>query len=140
MHQASSNCNISYYFDIENDTIYFTVYAFLDKEKSWKKKHIKSVELLEHEQIHFNIAELYARKIRKELFEFEFPKRHLTDTVKNIYNRNIEEYKKAQKAFDAYTQSGLISKKQTDFMQKLKFQLQELQHFSETKYTRILKD
>jgi hypothetical protein len=135
-HYASSNCNISYFFDIINDTIYFEVKSYLDREKSWKKKTKNAKNLLEHEQGHFDIAELYGRKLRKELFEFTIPERSITDTVKQIYKKNIEKYKIAQKEYDTITRSGLDNNSQQTYLNKLEIYLQELSKFQKTHYKR----
>ena len=41
----------------------FTFFTYFDKCRSWTVTN--SSEILEHEQLHFDIAELYTRKIRK---------------------------------------------------------------------------
>src|SRR5687768_6828529 len=41
----------------------YDVYALFNRKKSWARDYSES--LLAHEQLHFDIAELYARKIRK---------------------------------------------------------------------------
>src|SRR5690348_5350311 len=45
------------------DQVKYDVAAVFVKNKSWSDAQTK--ELLAHEQLHFDIAELYARKIRK---------------------------------------------------------------------------
>lgn len=50
------------------DIDYMEVVAQMNKTKSWAK--FKTDVVLNHEQIHFDIAELYARKIRKAIIIF----------------------------------------------------------------------
>jgi hypothetical protein len=51
-----------------NDTSwYFNITALFNKYESWMM--VKSADILEHEQIHFDIFELFARKMRKHLLE-----------------------------------------------------------------------
>lgn len=137
-HSASSNCNIYFYFDIKDDTMLFEVKTYFDREKSWKLKHVNNLELLDHEQIHFTIAELYARKLRKELCEFEIPERSLTDTVKLIYKRNIQAYKKEQENFDLITKNGNDLKAQEIYASKLHANMQILIKFTKTNYKRSI--
>src|SRR5688500_17461053 len=47
--------------------IKYDVTAFFNRRKSWARD--QSPSLLAHEQLHFDIAELYARKIRKKIKE-----------------------------------------------------------------------
>ncbi|MDP6909549.1 MAG: hypothetical protein QF371_08585, partial [Flavobacteriales bacterium] len=42
------------------------VESFFNPYKSWSKNHTSDY-LLEHEQLHFDITELFARKLRKQL-------------------------------------------------------------------------
>ena len=44
----------------------FTVFAFFDKGKSWKKE-AADVKILKHEQGHFDITEIFSRKLKLEL-------------------------------------------------------------------------
>lgn len=67
----------------KENKITFYVISFLNKNQSWihermKKSQKKIDETLFHEQVHFDITELYARKIRKEI----------TKKLGNVYNNN----------------------------------------------------
>lgn len=44
----------------------FSIYAAMDRERSWIKSQNDSASL-KHEQGHFDITEIYARKLRKEI-------------------------------------------------------------------------
>jgi len=57
--------SISYY-----STYYFKVFVYFDKNSSWTKDTI-SQDLLEHEQGHFDISELFGRKLRKYYSDYE---------------------------------------------------------------------
>ena len=50
-----------------NGKIIVKICAYFIKSESWKKKSTVGEYLLKHEQGHFDIAEIYARKIRKKL-------------------------------------------------------------------------
>lgn len=54
----------------QNNALRATIRALFDKKKSWVKTAGGSNLLLNHEQIHFDIMELHARKIRKAITEF----------------------------------------------------------------------
>ena len=64
-------------------SIEYNVYALFDRQKSWAFE--KDDALLAHEQLHFDIAELYARKIRKKVEELRKGKiKELSDYNKAI--------------------------------------------------------
>jgi len=70
-HEAISSITIySKYEDAPNLTI--NIRACFIKKESWKKDKLPSDYLLNHEQKHFDITEIYARKLRKILTETTF--------------------------------------------------------------------
>ncbi len=50
----------------------FDVYANFNKNTSWSRKEIQSKELLKHEQLHFNIAALFAEKLKKKFNSYSY--------------------------------------------------------------------
>lgn len=64
------------------------VLASFDKKDSWTVTESKDV--LEHEQLHFDIAELFARKIRKEFSELK--KNNVSDY--SVYDSIFAKYSK----------------------------------------------
>lgn len=56
---------------------YFNIIPVFSIQESWMI--VKSADILQHEQIHFDIFELYARKMRKSLL----------DIIKKNYNENL---------------------------------------------------
>nr|WP_294938398.1 hypothetical protein [uncultured Flavobacterium sp.] len=85
----------SYY---ENEVPKFNVYSYFVKSKSWTKTDSEST--LEHEQLHFDITEIYARKIRKSFDSLN--KRKCTDIKKyeDIYARYAKLCSNYQNAYD----------------------------------------
>lgn len=65
--EAFSYVGITYTYEIANDrpVVYFN--AYFDLATSWAIKQNANTQLLEHEQGLFDIAELYARKMRKKM-------------------------------------------------------------------------
>ncbi|MBT8236619.1 MAG: DUF922 domain-containing protein, partial [Bacteroidia bacterium] len=55
----------------------FTVTAFFYPTRSWVQDHLASANILAHEQLHFDITELFARKFRARLAQARF-----TDNIK----------------------------------------------------------
>lgn len=61
-----------------------TVFAVASKSESWVMNPSK--ELLDHEQIHFDITELFTRKLRKGISDYlKENKRYELDTIQEIY-------------------------------------------------------
>lgn len=63
---AKSGIRIEYNYQIEGDSPpVFTIKTYFLKDQSWII--LKDSNTLQHEKLHFDLAELYTRKIRKEI-------------------------------------------------------------------------
>lgn len=73
----------------------------MSKYKSWTAMKTNDEEGLNHEQTHFNIAELFARKIRKSLKEYmEFSSECDLNTIVDIYYELDDKHWKTQYLYD----------------------------------------
>jgi hypothetical protein len=50
----------------------FEVNATFNKNTSWYKKETQSLSLLKHEQLHFDIAELFAKKLKADFDNYAY--------------------------------------------------------------------
>ncbi len=74
--------------------INYIVQSYFIPNKSWViKKSLTNLDLLAHEQLHFDITELYARKFLQKLKKLRFTK-NATAQIKTIYKHIITERKK----------------------------------------------
>ncbi|MCF6212686.1 MAG: DUF922 domain-containing protein [Flavobacteriaceae bacterium] len=83
----------------------------------------KSDYLLAHEQLHFDIAELYARKMRTAFKKLKKQKIANFDSYVNIYKKLWVECRKTQKDFDEKTNHGLKIKENNEWINKVNLQL-----------------
>lgn len=78
---------------------YMEVVAQMNKTKSWAK--FKTDGVLNHEQLHFDIVELYARKIRKAIAEFiDKNKECDLQGIADIYYHLVEKHWQMQFLYD----------------------------------------
>lgn len=83
-------------------------------------------EVLKHEQTHFDIAEIFARKLRKILREKSF----LThEKARGIYDNLYEGYFDFQTKFEEETKLGSKKKEQVKWEQLVKEKLSELDEY-----------
>lgn len=103
---ATTASSISYEFStFEKDgQLYldFKVGCEFYPNKSWYRPELCDSIILSHEQLHFDIAELHARKMRKRLAETQFTK-NIKDEVKTIYKAIIKELYLFQNKYDHET-------------------------------------
>ncbi|UII75332.1 hypothetical protein LV716_13855 [Flagellimonas sp. HMM57] len=108
-----------------NNTPIFTVGVFMDKCSSWTITD--DLESLEHEQIHFHIFELSARRIRKKFAELS--KNGVSDVTvyQEIFGENLQMNKQLHKEYDIDVVTD--QKKQLEWKVKVLKELEELREY-----------
>lgn len=108
------------------DDFEFDVYASFDKNSSWSRKHKQSEGLLKHEQMHFNIAQLFAEKIKNQ-FENYFYTASYSEQILQIFNLKKAEYQAMQLQYDEETNHSLNREKQKEWEERILSELRETQ-------------
>lgn len=88
------------------DTILVEVNAYYEPGKSYVKPGKETNYLLNHEQRHFDIAEVYARKTRKEISQVKYFSGY-KDSAVYIYRKFHNEYRQCQFDYDLATSHSL---------------------------------
>ena len=103
----------------------YTVNCFFIPNKSWVKSEYKSdVELLKHEQLHFDISELYARKFREQLSKISFTE-NVKVEISDLYEKITKEKIELQNEYDIETDHSVNVLKQKNWEQKILIELQK---------------
>lgn len=115
----------------ENDRIKgydnLSVKANFYKYYSWTIENKN--ELLHHEQLHFDIAELFARKMRKEFRKLQSSKEARFTIYLECYNSLWKECRAYQKKYDYETRHGLESEINEKWITEINEELKALQEF-----------
>ena len=80
----------------------YTVTTFFYPYKSWYQAHLCESLILSHEQLHFDISELYARKMRARMATATFTS-NVKAEVKAIYREILEDLEAFQDLYDKET-------------------------------------
>jgi hypothetical protein len=107
----------------------FDVKAVFSKSQSWVEAGKQTAALLAHEQGHFDISEVFARKARKELSELKDPCKDNGDRAQAILDRIAKEENAEQDKYDKATDHGTDPKKQQQWQDKIKKDLEKLSGF-----------
>lgn len=99
---ALTSSSIAYSYYCNNDALIFTVKAIFRKNESWVRPEAKTDFYLAHETLHFDITELYARKLREKLEQYRFACNQ-TDDLELIANEVLDEWRKMDKKYDIET-------------------------------------
>ncbi len=109
------------------------IVAIMYKNESWSKS-IEDYVIL-HEQGHFDITEIFARKFRKKMAEVKVSEIKI-DVVflTNLFNSNDIEHWDFQFQYESETQRGTNYKMQQIWNEKIKRMLEELKDFESDIY------
>ncbi|WP_185152635.1 DUF922 domain-containing protein [Fulvivirga aurantia] len=113
----------------EKRRLYYNVFALFNKKKSWASD--VNDRLLAHEQLHFDLAEVYARKIRKKVAELRRSKVKDLKIYNKAVKKILEESNQADELYDHQTLHGALPKNQITWEKKVARQLMELQDYSQ---------
>lgn len=107
----------------------YTVYCVFDKKESWYKPDRATAHVLGHEQTHFNITELHARKLRKALTNFSVDKPVKTK-IDTHYLRFERDHQAMQHRFDKETQHSRNHQKEMYWRNFIEKELQKYDAYS----------
>ena len=105
------------------------VQCFFDRSKSWTKDN-ESSYLLAHEQLHFDITELFVRKLRKKLAALNNDCEKLSKHIQEYYDKNYKDLVAYQDQYDKESNHSLNKEKQKYWEQKIARELDELRPFA----------
>lgn len=98
---ALTHSSIHAQFGYNDKGLQFAIKCQFDKKKSWGR--IKNDYILAHEQKHFDLTEVYARKLNKELKEYKFNNATIGDDINRIYQGMVNELTYSQQQYDRET-------------------------------------
>jgi hypothetical protein len=126
--RAGGSTNIIFSSDtLVNGKYKFIIKAYFFPYKSWSGTD-KSSSLLLHEQVHFNIAELVARKMRACIREVEVDNQNIDSLVWKILSVK-KEMDALGKKHDKETANGRVKTRQIEWQKKIDEQLNQLKEY-----------
>ena len=96
----------------------FEVNAYFYPNESWYKPEVCTENTLAHEQLHFDISELFARKMRKRLRRTSFSD-NVKAEVREIYQEILKELGDFQDQYDWETNFSRNKEKQMEWNKKI---------------------
>ncbi|MDX1601725.1 MAG: DUF922 domain-containing protein [Salinimicrobium sediminis] len=131
---ANTSSGISYSWSMKqtgvNIEFIYEVQSYFLPGESWVKPGRNSAHLLAHEQLHFDITELHARKLRKAMEEVDLKTPNLKPALQSIY-KNVESSRAdMQQQFDAETRHSMDAETQLKWQKYIKEELEKLSDFS----------
>ena len=107
---ASTNSGISFKFSYKyvkgKVLLDYTINSIFYPELSWHKPNLVNDQVLNHEQAHFDISELYARKLGKKIEHTRFT-RNVEKELEIIYKETERQRREMQSTFDRETKHAI---------------------------------
>jgi hypothetical protein len=115
---ASTNTGIAFQYSYSNTNgkidVNYSVESFFNPDGSWYLPERVSPYILAHEQAHFDISELHARILRKNLEGKKFSKK-VKSEIESIYQKVEQQRRAMQTKFDAETDHSRNEKKEIEW-------------------------
>ena len=121
---AMTTTHLGFSYSIANGKVTYQIDCQFEKKKSWGL--VKNDWILKHEQGHFDIAEIFARKLNKAVGEYQFNKNSFQKDLNAIYKSIIDEKEKFQQQYDDETDHSRIKAKQEEWIKKIIVELDNI--------------
>jgi hypothetical protein len=125
--RALSWCRVEPILIRKNKGFSYRIKSVFNRYKSWKTD--TAGYLLAHEQLHFDITELLARKLRKAIEAAPDPTGEAFDPV---IQKLYQECAYMQDAYDEDTAHGIIAESQAAWKKKVCLELEQLKEYAST--------
>lgn len=119
---AITASSIIHYSGCQDGKIIYEVNACFEKDKSWVRAEGLNDYHLKHEQLHFDITELYARKLRDKLKNTSF-KCHEKEKFDTFVKNHLVYWQAEQIQYDIDTQHSNNKTEQKKWEDKVKKEL-----------------
>lgn len=130
-YEALSAVGISLGFTMQGRDASIEIFSFFIPQKSWTKDK-KSQYLLNHEQMHFNISEIHARKMRKACMEANWSSKTIQNRLNGMLQKFTDAEDKMQEKYDRETNHSIVKNKQEEWDDFIQNELQKLEAYSNT--------
>jgi predicted secreted Zn-dependent protease len=114
---ALTSSSIKVEFGYNQTRLRYTIRCRFSKALSWGR--VKNDYILGHEQGHFDIAEIHARKLNKALKEYKFNSKTVSDDVNRIYEKIMSDHQELQQQYDQETDHSRKFPEQGEWEEKI---------------------
>lgn len=104
------------------------VFAHFYPEESWYKPGVADHHILGHEQLHYDITELYARRFRKSIDSLK-PEKDIKKVLNKLHKKTIKDLDAMQNLYDAETNYSIDYNEQLRWSLYISKKLEELSEF-----------
>ena len=125
---ALSSTSIQVQFEFRDHSMVYHIRCRFDKNSSWGR--IRTAYILSNEQLHFDIAELFSRKLNRALKAFGAAGKDQENEVHRLYGSMMLAYRKTQEEYDRQTDFSINKPMQEVWSEKVRSELKELNAYA----------
>jgi hypothetical protein len=125
---ASTSTTLGIAYQLVDGVLTYDITCNFSKVKSWGL--MKTDYILAHEQGHFDITEIYARKLNEALKNYTFNKKTFKKDINQIYQNIVREKENFQKSYDEETDHSRNRRLQFDWLEKIQKELEGTEGYS----------
>ncbi|RYZ26902.1 MAG: DUF922 domain-containing protein [Chitinophagaceae bacterium] len=125
---ASTSTSLGISYQVKNGELTYTITCNFSRKKSWGL--LRTDYILAHEQAHFDITELHARKLYKALYHYEFNPDTFKKDIAAIYEKIVDQKEEMQQDYDRETDHSRRKITQNNWLEKIDSMLGETEPFS----------
>jgi len=133
---AVTNCGISVNTNrvtMLKKPVFFIKAVFYCNQSWYRKDSTITPAILQHEQKHFDLCEVYARHLRQQLNSANLNAQNLNKEANRIFNEVNGDYNKRQALYDKETRHGQDKEAQARWNEVIADELNEMQAFKDEK-------
>jgi hypothetical protein len=125
-------CGIKYTGHAKKATVQTEVVGIFIRPKSWVVISDDDSLWLVHEQVNFDIAELFARKLRKTFSEYKYRPTTVHEDLDSLYDVNHAQMNEMYKSYEKETNHGTDPSGQSIWNAKIKSEMEILEKYSKS--------
>ncbi len=105
---AATHCGLGFKVDPVpgSDKPKVTVYNAFYANRSWVRPDGKLTSILDHEQGHFDLCEIYTRKLKRQIDNFDFNVTDVRGALVKLFTAVNAEYEQCQQVYESETTHG----------------------------------
>lgn len=125
---ASTSTSLGIAYQMQAGQLTYHITCNFSKAKSWGL--MRTDYILAHEQGHFDITEIFARKLNEALQNYEFNRRTFKKDINEIYQAIVRQKEEYQKMYDGESDHSRNRKAQYEWLERIQQLLDETEAFA----------
>jgi hypothetical protein len=125
---ASTSTALGIAYQIRSGKLMYQITCKFSKNKSWGL--VKTPYILAHEQGHFDITEIFARKLYQALDGYRMNRSTFQNDINRIYETIVNAKETFQTAYDLETDHSRNKRKQTEWLERIDNLLADTQPYA----------